>query len=293
MLDARKLLPRLPDLVGGFVHVVTVPHIPDHAFDGVPIRLADLVSPLGVPGLRLEDCRLLPAGSDDPDTVWCAFREWTPAAMLARCSGGDLVSLPAGMPGMVTRTLLLAKAYWYAERYHPTVPLAEIARDKSSVEPLPYFTYQDRAVAVLASRSLANGPLTAVVQATGMTEAFGLTPSSAPHEESPRGIELSANEKPRCVDPALIQGLASAYARARQKHPTVPVEVLLRLHSRWAVLRDVAPRLRAIALAAVALGKIRGTWQVDRAAMLIDGADDGQVVGAVLRRANRVADWPA
>ena len=38
MLDARKLMPHLLDLVGGYVHVAAVPHIPDHAFDGVPIQ---------------------------------------------------------------------------------------------------------------------------------------------------------------------------------------------------------------------------------------------------------------
>ena len=273
MLQPQTVLPFVLDLVGGFIHVTTLPVTRSVASDGAVLHTADVSVTPDHFGCHPDDYRVLASRLESDGVVLYAFRDLASAARIARALGTGMVSLPGGFPEMVYRTTILTTALWRVATAHPDVTLSALSRGLPLRADMPHATFQDRAVAVLASRHIGDDVNAAVVWAVGVTDAYGLDESHPAAQSMVNRREPFTHRQHRNQDLALIRTLAHAYAQARTQHPDISVGDLLGCHPRWEVLRHATPRTRAIALAAVALGRTHRGWDVDRAVMLIDGSD--------------------
>jgi hypothetical protein len=274
MIHPQQLVPHIPDLVEGFTSVTAFPVPATTRTNGILTPPRDPARVCEGLGFGSADYRMLRPQPSDHGVSLFAFRDADKAKKVAMALRGDVLTLPAGFPEMITRTSILASAYAFATLRHPGVPFNQIAgRGPVVVTALTQCSYLDRAVAVLASTRLGLGAGPAAVWAAGVTDAYGFTPSKMTRWRVAERAEPLKNSLHADRDIERLENLADAYSLARTTFPEVPLSVLIAGPACFSVLRNATPRTRAIALAAVALPRKNGEWDIYRAAMLIDQAE--------------------
>jgi hypothetical protein len=284
MIHPQQLVPFIPDLVGGFTSVAALPVPATMRTNGTLTPLRDPARVCEGLGFGSADYRVLRPQPSDHGVSLFAFRDADKAKKVAMALRGEVLTLSAGYPEMLTRTSILASAYGYANQHHPGVPLNQIAgRGPVVVTGLTDCSYLERAVAVLATQRLDLGTLEATAWAVGVTDPYGFTPSKMTRWSVAARTEPFEDSLHADRDIARITDIVDAYGMARALHPGVPLSWLISQYRRLSALRNATPRTRAIALAAKALPRKNGELDIYRAVMLIDQAEI-QIVTQVLSR---------